>query len=178
MAAHDKVLKARSSFVIENDGISIMPHAGLIRNKVFPHRIRALLCKTMHDAYKVGQYWDQISTLGGRGLCAKCEIPKTMAHILFKCQASAQQHAWDIPSELWALRIMPWPQPTLGLVLDANLVTVKDTKGRHLQGASRLLTPIRALKPQEKTGWWEILADRNGLQEDWIRQTRVLVGVG
>ncbi|PPQ71790.1 hypothetical protein CVT25_005499 [Psilocybe cyanescens] len=208
-----------------------------INDKLFPHRIRAYLWKATHNAYKIGRYWEQIPNYEQRGHCHVCATTETMGHILLECEASGQAKAWKTAKELWAVRQLPWTEPSLGMILGANQIEVHTAQGTLLKGASRLLKILvsetahliwktrcqwritdgadfakikapatirktwitainkrlhyemlatnrvrygrKALKKDTvETTWWAVLADRNNLQEDWIRTTGVLVGIG
>ncbi|KAK0500541.1 hypothetical protein EDD18DRAFT_1329557 [Armillaria luteobubalina] len=57
-----------------------------IRRKEFSNSVKLFLWMTMHDAYKVGSWWENIPGYEQRGSRAKCNQTETMEHILFECE--------------------------------------------------------------------------------------------
>ncbi|KAJ3834377.1 hypothetical protein F5878DRAFT_589510, partial [Lentinula raphanica] len=55
-----------------------------IRHKDISRRVQFFLWMTMHDAYKVGMYWEQIPGYEHRTNCQHCRVPETMEHILLE----------------------------------------------------------------------------------------------
>ncbi|KAJ3709535.1 hypothetical protein C8R42DRAFT_598484 [Lentinula raphanica] len=62
-----------------------------IRNRGITKRIQFFLWMTYHDAYKVGNYWEQIPGYEQRANCQYCRVPETMEHILLECSCPGQQ---------------------------------------------------------------------------------------
>ena len=111
-----------------------------LTSKDFPPRIRSFLWKTMHSAYKCGNYWLNIPAYEQRGLCQVCDgVPETMTHILTECQASGQETIWKLAKELWDMRGLPWTDPKLGTILGCGLSDFHpENKKTRLTGANRL----------------------------------------
>jgi hypothetical protein len=61
-----------------------------IRDRDIPKSIRGFLWKSIHGAYKIGEFWDKIPNYEGRGECGICRVPETMEHILTECDSLHQ----------------------------------------------------------------------------------------
>lgn len=64
-----------------------------IRNKDFSRQVRVFLWKMLHDAYKVGQYWDYPSmdqALRDQVQCKHNNCTDLMEHILSECTSPGQ----------------------------------------------------------------------------------------
>ena len=112
-----------------------------LRSKVFSPQTHAFLWKTMHSAYKIGRYWSNIPTLEQRGICHACNgVEESMEHILTECKASGQEVIWNLASELWALRGLPWNKPRFGTILGCGFGDFhpENEKATRLTGANRL----------------------------------------
>ncbi|KAJ3762358.1 hypothetical protein EV360DRAFT_4963, partial [Lentinula raphanica] len=72
-----------------------------IRHKDISRRIQFFLWMAMHDAYKVGTYWDQIPGYEQRANCQHCRVPETLEHILLECECPGQNEIWEAAGELW-----------------------------------------------------------------------------
>ncbi|KAF9553196.1 hypothetical protein CPC08DRAFT_243025 [Agrocybe pediades] len=96
----------------------------------------------MHDAYKCGEYWNNISGSEQRGNCTHCDSVDSIEHALIECRATGQGVIWRLAEELWLLRgAAEWIRPTMGSILSSALADVRKTGGkRKLTGASRLYT--------------------------------------
>ncbi|KAL0563346.1 hypothetical protein V5O48_018723, partial [Marasmius crinis-equi] len=87
-----------------------------IKCKDFAIKTRYFMWMTMHDAYKVGEYWEGKENMEHRGTCSKCGVTENMEHILFECEATGQNEVWSIAQRLWNERhnAPEWKEPTLG----------------------------------------------------------------
>ncbi|KAG1772990.1 hypothetical protein EV702DRAFT_1181209 [Suillus placidus] len=102
--------------------------------------IRGFLWKSLHSAYKIGEFWDKILHYENRGKCGLCSLPESMDHILLECDASsASRVIWKVAKDLWLKRENSWPDICFGSILGCNLITVRDSDGKEKVGATRLL---------------------------------------
>ncbi|KAF8196494.1 hypothetical protein BJ912DRAFT_846780 [Pholiota molesta] len=111
-----------------------------IRDKSVTPRARSFLWKAMHNAYKLGRFWAHIPNYEQRQFCHACgNADETLEHILTRCRASQQETIWNAARELWALRELPWPPPTMGVILGSGLHLFHTQAGKMpLPGANRL----------------------------------------
>ncbi|KAG1771544.1 ribonuclease H-like protein [Suillus occidentalis] len=111
-----------------------------IRHKDIPKSIRGFLWKSLHSAYKIGEFWDKIPHYENRGKCGLCSLPESMDHILLECDESpASRVIWKAAKDLWLKRENNWPDICFGSILGCNLITVRDSDGKEKVGATRLL---------------------------------------
>ncbi|KAG1760574.1 ribonuclease H-like protein [Suillus occidentalis] len=110
-----------------------------IRAKDIPANIRGFLWKSLHGAYKIGEFWDKIPHCENRGKCGLCDSPESMEHILIDCdKSSASRIIWKAASDLWRKRESNWPEIQFGTILGCNLAVLRDAKGKKKLGATRL----------------------------------------
>ncbi|KAF8867640.1 ribonuclease H-like domain-containing protein, partial [Infundibulicybe gibba] len=88
-----------------------------LKKKEISRNIRAYLWKAMHNAYKCGNYWNNIPGYEQRAWCQLCGTVESMEHILTECQASGQETLWKLAEELWLKKGHPWPKPKIGVQL-------------------------------------------------------------
>ncbi|KAL0564077.1 hypothetical protein V5O48_017979, partial [Marasmius crinis-equi] len=95
------------------------------RCKDFAIKTRYLMWMTMHDAYKVGEYWEGKDNLEHRGICHKCGVTETMERILTECEAPGQKEIWSIARKLWMERnnSPEWKEPSIGSILASGTTT-------------------------------------------------------
>ncbi|KAJ3828617.1 hypothetical protein F5880DRAFT_1621083 [Lentinula raphanica] len=113
-----------------------------VRHKDITKRIQFFLWMLYHDAYKVGEYWEQIPGFEQRANCPHCRVPETMEHILLECTCPGQQTVWDLAKELWSNQKSHWINPSFGTILACGAISVRDESGKHMPGESRLLRII------------------------------------
>ena len=110
-----------------------------IASKDFPTRIRAFLWRTMHGAYKIGNYWRHIPQCGQRADCHTCDVPESMEHILTECRETGQEYIWRATEELWKKKHPKWVKPSLGTILGCGLANFHPNESKYrLTGANRL----------------------------------------
>lgn len=111
-----------------------------IRHRDIPKSIRGFLWKSLHGAYKIGEFWDKIPNYENRGNCGLCSLPESMDHILLGCDASpASRVIWKAAKDLWLKRENTWPEICFGTILGCNLIIVRDSDGKVKEGATRLM---------------------------------------
>ncbi|KAK7013690.1 hypothetical protein R3P38DRAFT_2545700 [Favolaschia claudopus] len=111
-----------------------------IRSTDISRVIRNFLWKCMHDAFRIGLFWDKITNLEHFGQCLSCRVPESMEHILLECDIPGQRLIWRLGETLWRLRYPTWPKLTLGLLLGCALPKFKSTKGKLSTGKNRFFT--------------------------------------
>lgn len=92
----------------------------------------------IHDAYKVGYYWEKIAGSEHQGKCNSCGVTETMQHILTQCREPGQSQVWELASELWRLKTGSDLKPTMGEIMACGAVEISDP------GESRLFRIVVA----------------------------------
>lgn len=109
-----------------------------IKHPDFHHKTRDFLWKTMHGAYRVGKWWENISNYKTRATCIHCGVEDSMEHILTECSVPGQHELWELTEYLWRKKHPHWHRPTLGLILGASLIEIRDEDGKINKGVTRL----------------------------------------
>ncbi|KAF9561171.1 hypothetical protein CPC08DRAFT_802184, partial [Agrocybe pediades] len=109
-----------------------------LRKKELALRPKAFMWKALHNAYKIGRWWERIANFEHRGQCHVCNTTKTMEHILTECQASGQETIWKLAKELWQKKRLPWPEPTIGMILGCGLAAFRRNRKKTSAGTDRL----------------------------------------
>lgn len=76
----------------------------------------------MHNAYKVGSYWQNITNYEMRANCPQCNCDKTLEHILTKCTHLGRAPIWKLVKTLHKKRGIKFENPSLGDQLGCALV--------------------------------------------------------
>ncbi|KAJ6459390.1 hypothetical protein C8R47DRAFT_1022598 [Mycena vitilis] len=88
------------------------------KHKDVSRSIRFFLWMMIHDGYKIGRHWTNITGHEEKENCHKCGITESMEHILTKCEVSGQKEIWELASELWKMKTgEDLPVPTKGQVM-------------------------------------------------------------
>ncbi|KAJ7839277.1 hypothetical protein B0H13DRAFT_1650266, partial [Mycena leptocephala] len=93
-----------------------------VRNKDISRSIRFFLWMVIHEGYALGDRWKHFSGYEDRGECKHCGIPEDIGHILTRCDASGQDMAWDLVSELLHLETGAELRPTMGEIIACRLI--------------------------------------------------------
>jgi hypothetical protein len=89
-----------------------------IREPTFLKQERTFLYWTMHDAYKIGRYWQKITNYEHRAMCPVCDEVESMEHILTQCDAPGQKEVWILARRLFEMKTsMSWPGTGYGVIL-------------------------------------------------------------
>ncbi|OSC98484.1 RnaseH-domain-containing protein [Trametes coccinea BRFM310] len=129
-----------------------------LRRDPIPKKIRDFLWKAMHDAYRVGKYWENIPGYEDRARCAKCGSHESMMHILQDCGATETRLVWKIMRRtLGEAGIAIGEQPSFGLYLSAAAIEIRGSEGVLRQGATRL---ARILIPEAAYMVWRLRCRR------------------
>ncbi|KAG2337919.1 hypothetical protein BDR05DRAFT_978344 [Suillus weaverae] len=115
-----------------------------IRNRDIPKSIRGFLWKSIHNAYKIGNFWEKIPNYENRE-------SENMEHILLDCDKSnTSRIIWAATKDLWLKRESSWPHIKFGTILG-------DEKGKKKEGMRCLFT-ILILKSTHLI--WKIRCER------------------
>lgn len=114
----------------------------LIRDRDTPRNIRGFLWKSLHRAYKIGEFWDKIPNYEQRGLCRMCNIPETMEHILLEYKYPTTKTIWQVARDLWCKREETWPEIRFGMILGCNLAKFYNSNRKNKPGKNRLFKII------------------------------------
>jgi hypothetical protein len=115
----------------------------LHKNERLSKKSTIFLWKGVHEAHKVGRYWEHTPVKDTFMPCDHCDIPEeSIEHILLHCKASGQETVWKLAESLWRrVNRTPWPHISIGLILGIGLVEVKSNQHAKLPltGPTRLL---------------------------------------
>ncbi|KIJ65261.1 hypothetical protein HYDPIDRAFT_89147, partial [Hydnomerulius pinastri MD-312] len=110
-----------------------------IRGRDLPKAIRSFLWKSLHDGYKISEYWSRITNYETHGRCHLCGEVETMEHILLECEDSLTiPTIWGLAEELWCKHEDSWPEIHISTILGSNLIAFTDTKNKKMRGKSHL----------------------------------------
>ncbi|KAG1753087.1 RnaseH-domain-containing protein [Suillus occidentalis] len=88
------------------------------RNPDLPKKIQQFIFKTLHGAYRIGDYWTSIPTFEHRAKCSHCQAEtETLEHILLECPNIERTTIWNLAKHLWPAKHGEWPQITLGIIM-------------------------------------------------------------
>ncbi|KIY52219.1 hypothetical protein FISHEDRAFT_12590, partial [Fistulina hepatica ATCC 64428] len=111
-----------------------------IRDGDVTKKIHVFLWRLIHNAYKIGPYWDHIPEHEHWGVCPHCRTPETMQHILTDCQIPGQEQVWELVQEIWEKKKGKWSNMTIGKIMAAAIEKPKTRRQRaqKARGADRL----------------------------------------
>ncbi|TFK83415.1 hypothetical protein K466DRAFT_498518, partial [Polyporus arcularius HHB13444] len=110
-----------------------------LRLKDMSRKIRVFLWKAVHDAYRLGQYWNNIPQCEHRAVCSACGVEESMEHILTDCDAPGQRVIWCLAWALLERAGFKLPRPRYGLILGAPAASLNKTiLEKPSAGANRL----------------------------------------
>ncbi|KIN94514.1 hypothetical protein M404DRAFT_939893, partial [Pisolithus tinctorius Marx 270] len=113
-----------------------------IRSKDVPRNLRNFLWKSLHDCYKIGEYWLRIPLYEIRGTCLMCGETESLPHILTECTRSPfRAIIWPLAERLWSMRGSQWPNINFGTIFGAGLTDFRHN-GRRQIGDTRLFTML------------------------------------
>ncbi|KAI0355196.1 RnaseH-domain-containing protein [Trametes cingulata] len=121
-------------------GLSYTEHAvwSLLRKDPVQRKVRDFLWKAIHDAYRVGKYWENIPGYEDRELCAYCGETESMNHILAECRAPGQETIWRLARALLRIRRISLPEVTGGLAKGSHLFAARRVGGEADNAGTRL----------------------------------------
>ena len=77
---------------------------GSTKHKDLTKKTQEFLWKCMHDAFKIGKFWENVPNFEHRGTCAHCDVEESMEHILTQCDTPGRTIVWALADELWRKR--------------------------------------------------------------------------
>jgi ribonuclease HI len=107
-------------------------------NKDFLPRVAQFLWKGLHNAHRVGKYWNHIPECGDRAMCKDCNVVEDLDHILIGCKSPGQETIWKAAKSLWLEKESRWPEVSLGTVLGCGLAEFRNDRGKIKHGTQRL----------------------------------------
>ncbi|KAI1786135.1 hypothetical protein LXA43DRAFT_869561, partial [Ganoderma leucocontextum] len=110
-----------------------------LRKKEVGRRPREFLWKGLHDALRVGRYWDNIPTLSHRATCSHCGDTETLEHILVECPAQNVRTVWGLMRALAVRKGLRLPKMTFGLALAGHAFTAGGLMTKPPKGMERLM---------------------------------------
>ncbi|KAJ7745799.1 hypothetical protein DFH07DRAFT_702370, partial [Mycena maculata] len=88
-----------------------------LASKDFLPRTTQFLCKGVHNALRIGNYWLHIPKCAERATCADCGVTEDLEHIFLKCATSGRETVWKAAEALWREKDGDWFEVTLGTIL-------------------------------------------------------------
>ncbi|KAF7982921.1 hypothetical protein HWV62_25202 [Athelia sp. TMB] len=142
-------------------------------NKDVRRTVRTYLWKTLHRAYKIGKYWQNITGWEQREKCQVCGEEESMEHILLECEEPGRKMVWDLAEKLWRMKVDRWPElKNIGAVLACTMADFKDLEGKKMGGANRL---YRILITESAHLIWRMRNKRFGeaTEETWPKENEI-----
>jgi ribonuclease HI len=134
-----------------------------LRSKTITKSIREFLWKCMHNAHKVGKFWNNIPKYEQRATCPTCNEEESMEHILTECSIPGQQMIWNLTKTLWTKKYSTWPQLRYGMILGCSMGKFTNQAGHIKPGANRL---FQILISESAYMIWKIRCERRIQNED------------
>lgn len=75
----------------------------------------------MHNAYKVGKYWNNISDCKEKAICLKYGMKELLEHILTECKVSGQVPVWNLAKVLLEKKDLTYNKLSLRDILDCAI---------------------------------------------------------
>ncbi|KAI1783861.1 hypothetical protein LXA43DRAFT_838491, partial [Ganoderma leucocontextum] len=110
-----------------------------LKRKEVGRRPREFLWKGLHDALRVGQYWENIPTLSHRATCSHCGSTETLEHILVQCSARNVNTIWGLLRALATRKGLHLPRLTYGTILAGHAFTAEGLMAKPPKGTDRLM---------------------------------------
>ena len=118
---------------------------------------RELFWKSIHNTFRVGDFWSHIENLEVFAICQTCGVPESLEHIATECDTSGAKIIWELTEKVWTMKYAKWPLLSWGLILGCNLVKFKGSKGKIVPEMGRLFAILVS------TAWhtiWNIRIDK------------------
>lgn len=109
-----------------------------IQNKYISKEIQHFLWMSIHDAYKVGDFWTHIPNEENKGFCYNCQVTESLTHTFSECDAIAYNTIWDLIRKLWEYAGYIWPERNIGIMLGSTAIKFKDANNLTIAGKSNL----------------------------------------
>ncbi|KAI0345425.1 hypothetical protein BDW22DRAFT_1325468, partial [Trametopsis cervina] len=111
-----------------------------IRHKNNRRLIQTFLWRLLHNAFRCGEWWKNITGFEERKLCGICQEVESIDHILTKCKSPARQIVWNLARAALQKKANHDPWISLGTIMGANLIEAPPAQGKQRPGTSRLQT--------------------------------------
>ncbi|KAJ7895226.1 hypothetical protein B0H14DRAFT_3081260 [Mycena olivaceomarginata] len=103
-----------------------------INHKDTTRTTRVFLWRTIHQAYKIGEYWRNKPTFEHYAECRHCRVDDNMEHSLVECDAPGREQLWNLAKSLWEKKGYKWPEVSIGSILacgfsQAKLILISET---------------------------------------------------
>ncbi|KAH9830778.1 uncharacterized protein C8Q71DRAFT_716431 [Rhodofomes roseus] len=109
-----------------------------LKSKDIRKTISDYMWKCVHNAHRVGSFWENIPGLEDRAKCSYCGATESMKHILIDCQAPGRDIVWDLAGSLWKTKQAEWTRPSYEEILGVGLREWRTTKNKRRPSAERL----------------------------------------
>ena len=127
------------------------------QHKDLSRQTRYFIWRLLHDAFRVGRWWNNIPECGDRALYQECRIEESMEHILFRCDAPGRQIIWEMTIKLLKDKTGEEPLLTIGTLMACCMMPVYDENHKPRPASSRLK---RILIAEAARTIWKITCDR------------------
>ncbi|KAI0731180.1 ribonuclease H-like protein [Earliella scabrosa] len=128
-----------------------------IRSKLIARRIRDFLWKAMHDALRVGKFWENIPGYEARATCGVCGTLESLEHILTECEAPGQKEVWEMVTDALTSKGAPQIPLTYGMILGAPAITMAKLREKENKPLDRL---CKILIPEAAHFIWKLRCER------------------
>ncbi|KAH9830056.1 uncharacterized protein C8Q71DRAFT_717665 [Rhodofomes roseus] len=92
-----------------------------LKSKDIRKTISDYLWKCIHNAHRVGSFWENIPGYEDRSKCSFCDETESMRHILIECQAPGRDTIWDLAGSIWRNKQAEWIRPSYEEILGMGL---------------------------------------------------------
>ena len=110
-----------------------------LQRKEVNRKARIFLWKGLHDALRIGRYWENIPECAHRAVCTICGEVESLEHILLTCGAVSVRTAWGLVRALATKRKVVLPRINLGVILAGACFSVEQITDSPPRGLDRLM---------------------------------------
>ncbi|EIN07783.1 hypothetical protein PUNSTDRAFT_20626, partial [Punctularia strigosozonata HHB-11173 SS5] len=115
------------------------------RSPVMLRAERAFLYKTVHEAHRVGGFWEKIQNYENRAVCGVCDCTESIEHILTDCEGSGCYIIWRLAESLWRRKTSkPWPGNAYGTIMASCMASFEDDKDGSVSRFYKILIATSA----------------------------------
>jgi hypothetical protein len=117
-----------------------------LQNKDLTRTVRVFIWKCLHNAHKIGKFWEKIPEHEHWSVCPNCGVEESMEHILLECNTPGQVEAWRVAKRVWQQK---HERLTYGTILGSVWLNSKEIR---MAVASADYTELSLLKPHISSG--------------------------
>ncbi|KAI1781818.1 ribonuclease H-like protein [Ganoderma leucocontextum] len=110
-----------------------------LRSKDINRKAREFLWKGLHDAHRVGKFWENIPTLEHRAICSLCGEEESLEHILTECSATCVRTVWGLVRALANKKGLTLPRLNFGTIMAGHVFKMTYIMDKPPKGADRLM---------------------------------------